>query len=171
MKMKKIIATITALLLLLVSSSCTEEETAVSRRGSEISADKFKAEFTQYSGEGENKTAKLVYPDNFSGIYIGEDNRLYILYTHDKESLMNNISEDDTVFKQVEYGYNYLERVRAFAAYYSGCTCAIDEKENRVLVHIAKEKREALTERLCQTLDGFDENAVSFREPVTAVTT
>ena len=91
MKMKKIIAIITALLLLLVSSSCTEEETAVSRRGSEISADKFKAEFTQYSGEGENKTAKLVYPDNFSGIYIGEDNRLYILYTHDKESLMNNI--------------------------------------------------------------------------------
>ncbi len=173
--MKKIAALLLSLLILLLTASCRKEEYVPSNAQSAATARKFKEEFTQYSTEGTNKRSKLVYPDNFAGLYIGEDNVLYILYTHDKESLMHNVSEKEVVFKKVEYGYNYLENVRAFATHYgmaySATSCYIDEKENKVAVHIAEEKRDSLIERLYQTLDEFDENTISFREPIVAVTT
>lgn len=172
--MKKTVALLLSLIILLSAASCGKEEYSPSYEPYEqsvVAARKFKEEFTQYSGEGTNKRSKLVYPDNFAGLYIGEDHVLYILYTHDKESLTNNVSEKEAVFKQVDYGYNYLEKVRAFASYYSAGTCEIDEKENKVVVHIAEEKRDALIERLYQTLDGFDENTLSFRPPMIAVAT
>lgn len=176
--MKKTVALLLSLIILLSAASCGKEEYFPSYEPYEqsvVAARKFKEEFTQYSGEGTNKRSKLVYPDNFAGLYIGEDHVLYILYTHDKESLMNNVSEKEAVFKQVDYGYNYLEKVRAFATYYgmaySATSCYIDEKENKVAVHIAEENRDALIERLYQTLDGFDENTLSFRPPMIAVAT
>lgn len=142
---------------------------------SAYTASKFKEKYITVRVRTASQDDIADYPDNFGGIYIDQNNDLHINYTHDKDSLIDNVTEEDAQFDKVKYSYNYLNDI---------CNClsenmlklsidatAVDEVNNKVMVSIEKSLFDDVVSFLNENIPNFDKNCLLYQESQSITTT
>lgn len=142
---------------------------------SAYTASKFKEKYITVRVRTASQDDIADYPDNFGGIYIDQNNDLHINYTHDKDSLIDNVIEEDAQFDKVKYSYNYLNDI---------CNClsenmlklsidatAVDEVNNKVMVSIEKSLFDDVVSFLNENIPNFDKNCLLYQESQSITTT
>lgn len=142
---------------------------------SAYTAMRFKEEFLFITVSRSVQSSELVYPDNFGGIYIDDNNELHITYTENKETLMNKVGEDEAIFEKVDYGYNYLceiyEYITNLMADIPITHVGISETNNRICVSVDLDYRTQLIDILEENCVNFKKEAISFFDSQIITTT
>ena len=130
----------------------------------------FKESFTTLLVSRTTQHVEMNYPSNYGGIYIDSNDDLHIQYVNEVGILDDSMQNYDVIYDSVQYGYNYLSEIYnklvPKMTDFDISVLYIDEFDNKLSVAGNGAYWEEIAMYLAEQVASFDENCLSFTNPV-----